>query len=125
MQPSNEVERVRVAIVDDNTDLADVLAIRLELEGFESRAFHSAVELLAIRGSFKPQCVLLDIAMPGMDGLELAKELRDSNGDDLILLAMTGMDAGDMRIADTFNLVDHYFQKPVSTASILKILKRL
>ena len=125
MKASFEDERVRVAIVDDNADHADMLALRLELEGFETRAVYSAEELLLLQASFKPHCVLLDIAMPNVDGLELARRLRDSSGDDVILLAMTGMNPREMRVADTFNVVDHYFLKPVSTSSILKILKPL
>lgn len=114
---------IRVAIVDDNPDHADILALRLQLEGFQTRAFYSGADLLAAQADFQPQCVLFDIVMPDIDGLALAKKLRESSGDDVILLAMTGQDTRDLRVADTFNLVDHYYKKPVAIELLLKVLR--
>ena len=53
----------------------------------------------------------------------LARRLRSTSGDDVILIAMTGLDADDIRVADTFNLVDHYFQKPFELDALLRIFK--
>lgn len=116
-------ERLRVAIVDDATDNADTLAVALDLHGLETRTANDGDGAIALIHSFNPHCVLFDICMPGMDGLELAKRLRATTGDDVILLAMTGLDPADLRVADTFSLVDHYFQKPFEFSALLQVLK--
>lgn len=116
-------ERLRIAIVDDLADNADSLATALALHGLETRTAGSGDEAMVVIDSFQPHCVLFDICMPGMDGLELAKRLRARSGDDVILLAMTGLDPNDMRVTDTFNLVDHYFQKPFTLDALMRILQ--
>ena len=123
MTSSSSDECLRVAVVDDHTDSADTLAMLLSLQDIETKTAANGDEAIALIRAFKPHCVLFDICMPGMDGLELAKRLRATTGDDVILLAMTGLDSNDMRVADTFNLVDHYFQKPVEPDALLRVLK--
>ena len=78
---------------------------------------------MLIVGSFQPHCVLFDICMPGMDRLDQARRLRCSFGDGVILIAMTGLNADDVRVADRFELVDHYFQKPIELDALLNIFK--
>lgn len=112
---------LRVIIVDDSADNADTLSVALEMHGLETRTANDGDQAVRILDGFQPHCVLFDICMPGMDGLELAKRLRSTSGDDVILIAMTGLDADDMRVADTFNLVDHYFQKPFELDALLRI----
>lgn len=116
-------DALRVIIVDDLADNADTLAVALELHGLETRTANDGDQAVQIMDGFQPHCVLFDICMPGMDGLDLAKRLRSTSGDDVILIAMTGLDADDMRVADTFNLVDHYFQKPFELDALLRIFK--
>ncbi|MES2098660.1 MAG: response regulator [Pseudomonadota bacterium] len=114
-------ERVRVVVVDDHRDLADSLVELLLLEGFDAKASYDGREALALLTIFQPHCILFDIAMPGLDGLELARQLRRMHGDDIILLAMTG-NVQDARVADAFAVVDHYFAKPFDMADLLKVL---
>ena len=114
---------LRVIIVDDLADNADTLSVALGLHGLETRTANDGDEAVQIMDGFQPHCVLFDICMPGMDGLELAKRLRSTSGDDVVLIAMTGLDPDDMRVADTFNLVDHYFQKPFELDALLRIFK--
>ncbi len=114
---------LRVIIVDDVADNADTLSIALGLHGLETRTANGGDEAVLIMDGFRPHCVLFDICMPGMDGLDLAKRLRSTSGDDVILIAMTGLDANDMRVTDTFDLVDHYFQKPFELDALLRIFK--
>lgn len=123
MNSPSSSDRLRIAIVDDLVDSADSLAVALDLLGLEAKTANNGDEAIALIQSFKPDCVLFDICMPGMDGLELAKRLRATTGDDVILLAMTGLDPKDIRVADTFSLVDHYFQKPFELEALLRVLK--
>ena len=117
------IDPLRVIIVDDLVDNADTLSVALGLHGLETRTANDGDEAFRILDGFQPHCVLFDICMPGMDGLELAKRLRATCGDDVVLIAMTGLDPDDMRVADTFNLVDHYFQKPFELGALLRIFK--
>lgn len=122
MTNPNSNDRLRIAIVDDLADNADTLAVALGLMGLETKTANNGDDAIALVESFKPDCVLFDICMPGVDGLELAKRLRATTGDDVILLAMTGLDPKDVRVADTFALVDHYFQKPFELDALLRVL---
>ena len=60
--------------------------------------------------------------MPGMDGLELVQRIRAAHGDDIVLVAITGGDALEARVASTFEQVDHYLSKPIDFARLMKIL---
>jgi DNA-binding response OmpR family regulator len=64
---------------------------------------------------------MLDIAMQGMDGLELAKQIHKKFGDDIGLVAITGAAVDDLRYKATFETVDHYFEKPVTLQQIQKL----
>jgi CheY-like chemotaxis protein len=63
--------------------------------------------------------------MPGMDGDELSKRLRESYGDDIVLIAMTGGRDKDKRVHDTFARVDHYLRKPVDLGQLRRLLPRI
>lgn len=107
----------RVLIVDDqpmNRELAEAL---LEGEGYDlrtARSAHEALELVA--GGFQPRLILMDIQMPGMDGLELTRRLRnDPSTGDAIILALT---AYAMRGDEERMLAagcDGYIPKPIDT----------
>ena len=71
-----ERHSARVLIVDDNRDGAQGLAMMLDLGGHEVRTAADGREALEIAEEFKPQVVLLDIGMPGIDGYETARRLR-------------------------------------------------
>ncbi|HKB01418.1 MAG TPA: response regulator [Gemmataceae bacterium] len=67
---------MRVLIVDDNQDAADTLALLAGMWGYEARAAYDGPGALAAARSFGPDCLFLDIGLPGMDGYELAYRLR-------------------------------------------------
>lgn len=104
---------MRVLCVDDNEDAADSLGTLLGMTGCTVAVAHGAPEALEIAPQFSPQVYVLDITMPGMDGCELARRLRDSAGKDALIIALTAL--GDYnsieRIADAG--FDLYFTKPV------------
>ncbi|MBV8899935.1 MAG: response regulator, partial [Verrucomicrobia bacterium] len=68
---------LRVLVVDDNVDAADGLAAALRLNGHEVWAAYDGPGTLAIAQTFRPQVVLLDLGLPGMDGYEVARQLRE------------------------------------------------
>ena len=113
---------VRVLVVDDLDDGAQMLAALLSASGYAARTAHDGASALAVTEEFKPHCVLLDVKMPGMDGLELARRLRARYGDDIVLIAVTAADIDDFEVSQTFDLVDHYLVKPLDIAKLATIL---
>ena len=81
----------RVLVTDDNVDGAETLAIVLRGAGHEVRVAHSGAATLEIARDFQPQVVFLDVGMPGMDGYETVRHLRDMAGlEDTLVVALTG-----------------------------------
>ena len=115
------MDQLTVYVVDDSRDAADSLATLLGLMGHQARACYAGEEALALAQTDPPHCVMLDISMVGMDGLELARQFREQFGDDVILVAVTGSPPDDPRVRETFVTVDHYFQKPVTLEQIQKL----
>ncbi|MGZ8260188.1 MAG: response regulator [Caldimonas sp.] len=113
---------VRVLVVDDVADVAEALAATLELSGYKVSVANDGARALALIEVEVPHCILLDIGMPGMDGNELTRALRDRYGDDIVLIAVTGREQDDERVSDTFARVDHYLQKPVDPDTLRKLL---
>ena len=113
---------VRVLVVDDVADAAEALAETLELSGYKVQVAADGARALALIEKQQPHCVLLDIGMPGMDGNELARTLRQRYGDDIVLIAVTGREHDDESVSDTFARVDHYLQKPVDPDVLRKLL---
>ena len=117
-------DAVRVVVVDDQPDAADMLAAALELEGCQSRTAQSAEEALPLIAQFQPHAVLLDVNRPGgMDGRELTRLLRERYRDAMVLIAVSGSDPDDERVSQTFDNVDHYFRKPVDRAALRRLLE--
>jgi DNA-binding response OmpR family regulator len=115
-------DSIRVLVVDDSKDGAESMAALMSLNGYEARACTDATEALAVIDAFEPLCVLLDVRMPRVSGLELARQIRAKHGDGIVLIAVTGASPNDAEVAGTFELVDHYLTKPVDTAKLEKVL---
>ena len=82
---------LRVLIADDNHDAALSLSLLLQTMGHETRIAHDGLEAVEAAGDFRPDVVLLDIAMPKLDGYEAARRIAEQAGDRAIrLIAVTG-----------------------------------
>jgi CheY-like chemotaxis protein len=104
----------RILIVDDLRDSADGLAVLLGLFGHRARAAYDGRAALAIADEWRPDVAILDIAMPGMNGYELARRLRAEHpGREILLIALTGFGDDEHRRLATEAGFDHYFLKPV------------
>jgi two-component system, chemotaxis family, CheB/CheR fusion protein len=111
----------RVMVVDDNQDAAEAIEALLDGSGFTVRAYHDSA--LGLEGSreFKPEAAVLDIGLPGMDGFELARRLREENPD-ILLIALSGW-RQDSTSAQS-KVFDHYLTKPADIAQIENLLAR-
>jgi CheY-like chemotaxis protein len=103
----------RILVVDDLRDSADGLVVLLGLFGHRVRAAYNGHAALAIADEWWPDVAILDIAMPGMDGYELARRLRAEHPvREILLIALTGFgDEKHRRLAMEAGF-DHYFIKP-------------
>ncbi len=113
----------RILIVDDNTDTAESLAMLLRLSGHETRVAHTGQSGLQLAVAEKPDVVLLDIGLPGMDGYQVAKRIREHQELDqtrLIAISGYGQDTDRERSAKAgFN---HHLVKPVDPARLQALL---
>jgi PAS domain S-box-containing protein len=89
--PNHGASRRRIVIVEDNLDLAESLSMLLEVEGHEVRIVTDGRGAVAACDEFRPNLVLLDIGLPGIDGFEVARRLRaEPWGGLMLIVAMTG-----------------------------------
>ena len=115
----------RVLIADDDVDSAESCAVLLRMEGFDCTFTHDADTALRLFEDLKPDAVLLDIAMPGCDGHELARRMRASTHTaNVLLIAMTGwaLEADERRSHEAG--FDHHVVKPIDFDFIVALLRR-
>jgi len=82
--------RGRVLVVDDDASLAEMLTIVLRQEGFDSQMVTRGDEALAAFRSYRPDLVLLDLMLPGRDGIDVCKEIRAESGVPIVMLTAKG-----------------------------------
>ena len=113
----------QILIVDDNVSSAETLALLISLSGHQTRVAHSGAATLEAVEAFRPDVVLLDIGLPGMDGFEVARRLREGDRNrHLLLVAVTGYGQDDDRHRSAAAGFDHHLVKPVDLAELEKIL---
>jgi CheY-like chemotaxis protein len=122
---SDTTEGLRVLVVDDNEDAADLLAAALTFQGHEARVAHDGPGALRICGDdFTPQVALIDIGLPVMDGYELAERLRAlPGGDQLRLIAVTGYGQPSDRQRARAAGFDAHLVKPVDLDTLTRALR--
>jgi CheY-like chemotaxis protein len=113
----------RILVVDDNRDAADTLGLLLEADGAEVRVAYDGRAALLMAESFLPSSVLLDIGMPGMDGYEVARRLRqDERFAGMRIIALTGWGQESDRRQSRNRGFTHHLTKPVSLEELHQIL---
>jgi two-component system CheB/CheR fusion protein len=116
----------KVLIVDDNADSADSLRMLLEMEGHQVDVAHEPTDGLQRASEFSPQVVLLDIGLPGMDGYEMARRLRqNANGERMWVIAVSGYGQEAYRRAAQQAGFDRYLVKPVDFDALKEMLEEL
>ena len=115
----------RVLVVDDHVDCAETLGLILSFVGYEARCAHSGEEALALVRTWLPWAACVDIAMPKMNGYELAAELHRVCNPCPVLFAVTGLQGPDIvkRCRDA-GYVRH-FLKPSDPRRVVTELDRL
>ena len=113
----------RILAVDDNVDSADSLTMLLRLAGHSVQVTYDGSKALELAESFKPDAVLLDIGLPGLNGYDTARELRRRRGmKDTLLIALTGYGRDDDRRRAEEAGFDHHLVKPAEFDSLQELL---
>lgn len=95
------------------------------LHGQEVRVAHDGPSALAVAEEFRPEVVLLDIGLPGMDGHEVARRLRGRpEFEGVLIVALTGWGQGDDRRRSQEVGIDHHLVKPVDPESLKNLLAK-
>jgi CheY-like chemotaxis protein len=117
--------RLSVLVVDDDPDTADTLADFLNLTGHRARAAHGGVVAQRLAAAEWPDVVVLDLAMPGVDGWELAHRLHPPPpAPRPFLIAVTGFSGPDARERAREAGIDLFLVKPVPLDALERVLQR-
>jgi CheY-like chemotaxis protein len=121
-QPRAEAP-ARILVVDDLPASAETLMMLLQMEGFEVRTAHEGKAALEIAEDFRPDVVLLDIGLPGMNGFEVAHRLRSlPQSRDALLIALTGYGEAESRSRSAQAGFDFHMVKPADVNQLLALL---
>jgi PAS domain S-box-containing protein len=113
---------LRILVVDDNHDAAEVLSMLLESMGLDVHSVDNGPAALAAIPEYRPNIILMDIGMPGMDGNEVARRIREQpQFNDIKLIALTGWGQEKDRRLSHESGFDYHLTKPVN----FKVLKGL
>ena len=115
--------RARVLIVDDNADLAEVLAEAINRAGYDVRTASDGPSALVALEDCSPDVILLDIGLPGMDGYEVARRIRLAlKGRSVRMLALTGYGQAEDRARALASGFDEHLTKPLDLSALLALL---
>jgi len=116
----------QVLVVDDNRDAAQTLAMLIRYAGHQVKVAFNGAQALQIAQEQKPRVILLDLAMPGMDGFQVAKALRERpETKEAIIVAVSGYGNQDDQqrcLTEGFN---QHLLKPVKREQVLEIIKAI
>ena len=115
--------RPRVLVVEDDTEIAGALRRSLRLEGYEVKLAEDGVAALEESAVFEPDAVVLDLGLPKLDGVEVARRLRD--GGDVPILMLTARDSLEDRVSGLDSGADDYLVKPFERQELLARLRAL
>jgi signal transduction histidine kinase/ActR/RegA family two-component response regulator len=116
---------LRILIVDDNQDAANSLGMVLDMLNIDNRISYSGEEAITLVDAYAPDAVLLDIGMPGMDGYEVARKIRQAGNDDVLLVAVTGWSQVEDRQKSCAAGFDHHLSKPVDLDGLQALLAKV
>jgi signal transduction histidine kinase/DNA-binding response OmpR family regulator len=115
-----------VLIVDDNRDATDSMAMLLAMEGYDVRVAYDGPQALDAVRAARPDVILLDIGLPGMDGFQVAQRVRaDPENSSIVIVAVSGYGQEEHRSRSTQAGCDHHLVKPIEPAVVSELLASL
>ena len=113
----------RVLVVEDDEAIADVLRRTLRQDGYDVRSAGDGPEALSVADEFVPDLVILDLGLPGLDGIEVCRRLRESS--DVPILILTARSELDDRVVGLDSGADDYIVKPFERQELLARMRAL
>jgi CheY-like chemotaxis protein len=118
--------RLFILIADDNRDCAMTLSLLFRLAGFDVEAVFDGREALRAARARRPDVVLLDIGLPGLDGFQVAEHMRsDANLKDVFIIAISGYDRDMFQGRSKRAGFDLHLVKPVDFDTLTSLIARL
>src|SRR4030081_4154160 len=114
----------RVLVVEDDDAIAQVLQRSLRMEGYEVKIAGDGVSALDQAHAFLPDVVILDLGLPRLDGIDVARTLREGD-DDVPILVLTARDAVESRVEGLDSGADDYLVKPFERQELLARMRAL
>lgn len=112
-----------ILVIDDNTANAALISFLLTTSGYDVRTATDAQEALALMTGFRPRLIMMDLQLPGMDGLELTRRLKgDDRTRQIVIVALTAyaMKGDEQRARDAG--CDDYITKPIDTRTLPDVI---
>jgi PAS domain S-box-containing protein len=118
--------RHRILVADDNADSVATLSLMLEAMGHEVRVAHDGVETVAMAESFRPDAILMDIGMPGLNGFDACARIRERPwARDVFITALTGWGQDEDKVRSRAAGFDRHLVKPVEPAMLERMILAL
>ena len=116
----------RILLVDDENDILEFLSYNLKNEGFQVLTCNDGKTALSLLDDFMPNLIVLDVMMPGMDGVETCEIIRaNSNYDDIIIAFLTARSEDYSQVAGLEAGADDYINKPIKPKVLVSRVKAL
>ena len=111
-----------ILLIEDDADVREVLQFSLEMEGVAVEVAADGARGIALATTLRPDVVIVDLHLPGVDGFEVARHLRERLGASVRLVALTGFGRLEDREATAAAGFDDHLMKPVGAETILALL---
>jgi DNA-binding response OmpR family regulator len=111
----------RVLIVEDNPDVANMLSVALARGGYDVQTTRNGTEAIVVAASYKPHVMLVDIGLPGVDGLYVVREIRKTDRE-LLIIATTGRSTPEDIERSREAGCDHHLVKPIDLEALVAIV---
>lgn len=116
---------LRILVVEDGKNAADILAMFFELEGHQVGVAYDGAQAVNLAESLKPHLILMDIGMPKMNGLEAARRIRSAAGGSVpVIVALSGMDQEEDKRQCSEAGIDAHLAKPVAPDELRALIDR-
>lgn len=116
----------KILIVDDEEDIVDLLQYNLEKEGYDTAAATNGIEGIEMARQVRPDLIILDIMMPGMDGIEVCQRIRqDAYLKNTPVLMLTARTEEELQVQGLDVGADIYFSKPISIPILFSQIRAL
>ena len=120
---NSSLHKLRILVVDDNLDVANTLATALQISGYNTQTAHDGLSAIKAAIDFVPQVILLDIDLPGMNGLQVARSVRALGMKERpLLIALTGQGSSDDKQRARNAGFDRHYTKPADVRDIIEFI---